>query len=149
MLIARRILVSMLVPALLIALTAGAKPRKMKRLQTGDWGGNHIRLHVTDGGAEIEYDCAHGRINGPLTLDSRGRFSWRGEHNPERPGPTRADDTGSGQSVSYTGWVKGNTMSLTVRRMTMNLTVRSTGANDFIGTFALTRGGGGRVFKCR
>jgi len=140
MLTAARALLLILLTALLIISTASAKPRRMKHLQTGDWGGNHIRLHITDGGAEVEYDCAHGRINGPLTLDSRGRFSWRGAHNLERPGPTRADDTGNAQSVIYTGWVKGDAMNLTVKR---------SGTNESIGTFTLTRGGSGRVFKCR
>ena len=138
--IRRRVLPLLLLPGLLVSLTAGAKPRKVKRLQAGDWGGNHIRLHVTGNGAQIDYDCANGRIDGPLTLDSRGHFSWRGVHNQEHPGPTRADDPGTGQPVTYSGWVKGDTMNLTVKR---------SGTNESIGTFTLTRGGGGRIFKCR
>ena len=28
----------------------------------GTWGGDHISMEVTDSGAEIEYDCAHGSV---------------------------------------------------------------------------------------
>jgi hypothetical protein len=126
--------------SLLVSLTASGKPRKVRRVQTGDWGGNHIRLHVTANGGEIDYDCANGQIESPMTFDSRGHFTWRGVHNQEHPGPTREDDPGTGQPVTYTGWVKGDTMNLTVKRA---------GTNESIGTFTLTRGGGGRIFKCR
>ena len=35
------------------------------KLATGVWGGQHIRAEVTDRGADIEFDCAHGAIDQP------------------------------------------------------------------------------------
>lgn len=76
---------------LVIVSFAAARPRKMQRLQTGSWGGSHIRIEVGPGSATIDYDCANGTINGPLTMDSKGHFTWRGFHNREHGGPIRID----------------------------------------------------------
>jgi len=58
----------------------------------GSWGGDHIGLEVSDTGARVEYDCAHGTIDGVLTLDAQGRFDARGAYVRERGGPVREDD---------------------------------------------------------
>jgi len=113
--------------------------RRSKYMRDGDWGGQHIRMSVTNGSARIEYDCANGTITGPLKVDSRGRFELRGIHNVERGGPARIDDSGGGQAAKYTGWTDGKKMKLTV-------TLVNSGTE--IGTFELTRGSAGRVFKC-
>ena len=46
----------------------------------GSWGGDHLRIDVTPTGATIEYDCAHGTIDEPPSLDRSGRFSAAGTH---------------------------------------------------------------------
>src|SRR5258708_33649930 len=46
------------------------------RVPNGSWGGEHIRLIVTDNGAVIEYDCPAGTVIGPLLLDVFGHFDW-------------------------------------------------------------------------
>ena len=33
-----------------------------KALPNGVWGGEHIRMDVTDSGADIEFDCARGTV---------------------------------------------------------------------------------------
>ena len=125
---------------LLIASAAASKPRKMQRLSTGSWGGPHINIQVGQGSATIEYDCANGTIDGPLTYDSKGRFTWRGTHNREHGGPVRMDETSNGRRAIYTGTVKGETMTLTVKLAD---------TNEVVETFTLKRGGPGRVFKCK
>src|SRR6266513_3205099 len=55
----------------------------------GTWGGQGISMEVTDGGAEINYDCAHGSIADKIVLDSQGHVSARGRHARILPGPTR------------------------------------------------------------
>jgi hypothetical protein len=112
----------------------------MQRISTGSWGGPHIRIEVGPRSATIEYDCANGTIDGPLTFDSRGRFTWRGTHNREHAGPIRADEGSNGQPAVYTGTVKGDTMVLTLKLA---------GSNEVIDRFTLKRGGPGRVFKCK
>ena len=46
---------------LLIAVTA--RTQKMRRIATGVWGGEHIKMKVGAKSATIEYDCANGGIN--------------------------------------------------------------------------------------
>ena len=125
---------------LIITSSAASRPRKMQRISTGSWGAPHIRIEVGQRSATIDYDCANGTIDGPLTLDSKGRFTWRGTHRREGPGPIRVDMETDGQPAIYTGSVKGDTMTLTVKLA---------GSNEVVDTFTLKRGGAGRVFKCK
>jgi hypothetical protein len=125
---------------LLTMSIALAKPHKLRRLQTGMWGGSNIRLNVERASATVEYGCADGTINGPLMIDSKGRFNWTGSHNQQHPGPTRIEDESSGRPAVYSGWVKGDTMTLTVK-------LRN--SEETIGTFTLKLNGGGRVFRCK
>lgn len=125
---------------LLIVPAAAARPRKMQRLQTGTWGGPHIRIEAASGSATIEYDCANGTIDGPLTFDRKGRFSWRGTHNQEHGGPMRMGEESNGRAAIYSGWIKGDTMTLTVRLAD---------SNDVVATYTLKLGASGRVFKCK
>ena len=125
---------------LLITSSAAARPHKMQRLHQGSWGGPHIRIEVGASSATVDYDCANGTIDGPLMMDSKGRFTWRGTHNREHGGPIRVDEKSSGQPAIYTGSVKGTTMTLTVKLA---------GSDEVLGTFTLQRGGPGRIFKCK
>lgn len=125
---------------LLIGSLAAARPRRMQRLQTGSWGGSHIRIEVGPSSATIDYDCANGTINGPLTVDRKGHFAWRGSHNQEHGGPTRIDEQSNGRPAIYSGWIKGDTMTLTVKLA---------GTNEGAQSYTLNRGSAGRVFKCK
>lgn len=125
---------------LLLGFSAGARPRRMQRLQTGTWGGPHIRIEIGPRSATIDYDCATGTIDGPFTIDGKGRFNWRGSHNQEHGGPIRMDEDSNGRPAVYSGSIKGDVMTLTVKYAD---------TNDAISTYTLTRGGAGRVFKCK
>lgn len=105
---------------------------------TGTWGGDHAVLEVTATSASIEFDCAHGTLPAPLTLN-RGSFDVTGDYVQEHGGPIRADETVNRQPARYTGAVSGNTMTLGVR-------LTATGEDR--GTYTLVRGSSGRVFKC-
>jgi hypothetical protein len=125
---------------LLIVSLAAARPRRMQRLQTGNWGGMHVQLQVGPGSATLEYDCANGTINGPLTLDRKGNFTWRGSHNREHGGPIRMDEKSNERPAIYSGVIKDDTMTLTVKLAD---------TNEVLGTYTLKRGSAGRVFKCK
>ena len=107
-------------------------------IMTGSWGGDHAVLDVTATSASIEFDCAHGTLPVPLTLN-RGTFDVTGDFVQEHGGPIRSDETVDRQPARYTGSVNGSTMSLHVR-------LTATGEDR--GTYTLTRGLTGRVFKC-
>src|SRR5712691_11266631 len=106
----------------------------------GIWGGVHIAMEVGDKSAAIEYDCAHGMISERLLVDSEGRFQARGTHVPEHGGPIRKGETAASHPANYSGNVRGKAMTLMVTLAD---------SSESIGTFTLTQGSTGRVFKCR
>ena len=106
------------------------------RVADGTWGATGVRLEVTGDTAVIEFDCAHGTLKGPLTLDGQHRFSVAGAFVRERGGPQREDDPPP-EAATYSGQVEEETMNLAVR----------VGATD-IGAFRLTHGGEARLRKC-
>ena len=110
----------------------------MRRISTGMWGGPHISMKVGAKSATIEYDCANGVINGPLVIDANGNFKLRGTHRAEHGGPIRADESDAGSSATYTGSIKGNQMTLTLKI--------GDGEPE---TFTLEKGKEGELFKCK
>jgi len=110
----------------------------MQRIPTGNWGGQHINIKVTARSATIEYDCATGVIQGPLVVDRNGNFNLRGKHRMERGGPVRANETPREIPATYTGSIRGNTM-------TLNLKV----SDAEVETFTLVKGKEGELFKCK
>ena len=124
--------------SILLFISVTAKTQNMQRIPTGVWGGQHINIEVGEKSARIEYDCASGVIDGPLTVDANGNFKLRGTHRIERGGPIRADDDTKGQPATYTGSIKGNTMTLTLK----------VGDSD-TETFTLEKGKEGELFKCK
>jgi hypothetical protein len=127
------------IAGLLLVASMGATNAQKTRIATGVWGGLHINLEVGSNSAKVEYDCAHGAIDGPLVVDTNGKFELRGSFTPERGGPVRADDTPQPQPASYTGTIKGDTMTLTLK---------VSGADESE-TFTLENGKAGELFKCK
>lgn len=113
-------------------------PQKGRALPPGTWGGLHISLEVTDMGAQINYDCAHGRIDEKIVPDSDGAFEVKGFHTPEHAGPAREDENNE-QPAVYRG---------SIHEDTMTLTVKLSGHDEPVGTFELTRGSAGKIRKC-
>jgi hypothetical protein len=107
-------------------------------VEIGSWGGDHALLAVTANGGTIEFDCAHGVLPAPITLN-HGAFDVAGEYFPEHGGPIRVDDPVVRQPSRYRGTVDG-------RSMTLRVTLIETGQD--VGTYTLTHGASGRVFKC-
>ncbi|HSB29595.1 MAG TPA: hypothetical protein VLE19_17135 [Pyrinomonadaceae bacterium] len=123
------------------AFVAGlAHSEEMQRIADGVWGGQHIQVDVSSESAKVEFDCAHGTIEGPLTVDANGDFSWRGTFARERGGPITSDDKDSSQPAVYSGSIKEQTMTLAVRLAS---------EKEPLDTFVLTRGKAGQIRKCR
>lgn len=125
-------------------MTQGGKRTVRRRapdtLMPGVWGGRHIRFEVTEGGANVEYDCAHGTVEGKIVVDARGRFNVYGTHYEERGGPVRLGREAKGYRVRLSGRVGGSLLKLTVTRP---------GTRELIGTFNLARDREPELFKCR
>ena len=123
---------------LLLVVSVSAKIQKMQHIPSGLWGGQHISINVGPKYAKIEYDCASGVINGPLVVDASGHFNLRGTHSMERGGPVRENDNPPEHPATYTGTIKGNTMTLTLK----------VGDSDEE-TFTLEKGKPGELVKCK
>lgn len=105
----------------------------------GQWGAQGVSMEVSDSGATLDFDCAHGSISEAMVPDSSGKFVVKGFFATEHPGPIREGEDTSGQPATYTGAVDGQTLTLTIRL---------TGTSETIGTFTLTYGKMGRIRKC-
>lgn len=110
------------------------------KLANGVWGGQHIRFEVTDKGAVIEFDCANGTIDVPITLDDKGGFDVKGKFAAEHAGPTRRDEEDNGRAVRYVGRVSDKELTLAISDLS---------TKENLGSFTLTHGNEGRLMKCR
>lgn len=107
---------------------------------TGSWGGQHIRLDITQAGATVEYDCAMGSIHEPLVPDENGKFEARGTYVFEPGGPYHLGEPPLKEHPAlYRGWTNGSEMRLTVILL-------DTGAEA--GTFSLGLGREPMLEKC-
>ena len=111
-----------------------------KAVPNGVWGGEHIRMEVSDSGADIEFDCARGSISQPLQLDDKGRFKVQGIYMAETPAPAAVDGglPASGVKATYTGTLSGSSLRLEVYIE----------GQDRPRTFDLVQGDQGQLAKC-
>jgi hypothetical protein len=107
-------------------------------LAAGEWGGKHVRMEVSEGGAMLAFDCAKGSIARPVTLDAEGRFSTEGEFVRQGFGPHNEDVAPKSQRAVYSGVVRDHSMTLII-------TLAET--KEEVGAFTLTRGSRGRLWK--
>jgi hypothetical protein len=113
---------------------------KTDTLPAGVWGGQHVRAEVTPGGAQFEFDCAHGAVAQAIMLDRNGNFDVAGKFATEHAGPVLRDEESNDRPVRYSG---------SVQDQEMTLTITDTNTKEVIGTFTLKRGSDGRLMKCR
>jgi hypothetical protein len=109
-------------------------------LPQGTWGGEHITMVVKTSGAELEFDCASGKITSPIELDRTGSFTARGQFRAEHGGPVRRDEATSVTNALYAGNVEGNSL---------NLVVTVGDEKQPVGSFTLSKNAIGRLMKCR
>jgi hypothetical protein len=104
------------------------------------WGGEHVRLQVTETGAVLDFDCSSGAILRPLVANAQGAFKVRGTITRERGGPVRQDSSNTAAPATYSGAVNGDTMKL-------RITIGS--QNESTEDFVLVRDKPGHIVKCR
>jgi hypothetical protein len=114
-----------------VALVGGcAAFRPLATPVTGEWGGEHVQLKLTESGGTLAYDCATGTIGGPLRLDADGVFSAVGTH-AARKGRVEAEGAvPPTYRVRYAGVVRGARMRLHGR----------VDNGEVLGPFSLRRG---------
>jgi hypothetical protein len=110
-----------------------------KAVPNGVWGGENIRMKVTDGGADIEFGCARGTISQRLVLDAHGHFKLQGTYKAETPAPASdGGPSGPGAPATYTGVLNGSSLRLEVLIE----------GQDMPRTFDLVQGDQGHLAKC-
>ena len=119
--------------------TSNVAAQQEARMTKGTWGGNHISMEVTEEGAQVEYDCAHGTISEPIKVDGQGKFSAKGTHVKQRGGPVRLGSEEKAEPVIYSGTTDGKTATITIT---------NSATEEVIGTFSLTLGKRSRIVKC-
>ncbi|HKO34999.1 MAG TPA: hypothetical protein VJV21_00875 [Pyrinomonadaceae bacterium] len=119
-------------------MNANVKTVNQSRDLRGTWGGQGIAMEVTDAGATIEYDCAHGRITERIAPGGDGKFEAKGVFVRERGGPQRQGEDNE-EPAAYAGSIKDEMMTLTAKLAQ---------TNESVGTFTLTQGKTGRIRKC-
>ena len=108
--------------------------------QSAIWGGDHVQMEVARGGADLEFDCATGRITEAIP-EKDGTFSLKGTFTPERSGPSR--DGAAAIQATYSGAIKNDTL-------TLRIVLTGSGNNDRQEmNYSLVRGQQGNVRKCR
>jgi hypothetical protein len=81
----------------------------------GDFfGGEGVLLNIRDFGADLEWDCAAGRIKEAFETAGDGSFDLEGTHTSGVGGPIREDDPPRAEAARYTGRLSGSRMTLTV-----------------------------------
>lgn len=129
------------------AIREAEPTRPPARVLAGTWGGEHVRLESTEHGGQLEFDCAHGSIEEPLSLDDEGRFSVKGTYLREHPGPLRPGREAGAHPATYSGEVHGTRMTLRV--LLSGRSESESESDESIGPFALTFATTGRIRKCR
>lgn len=99
---------------LLLALAACAGVPSAGVPLTGRWGGQHVGLELGPAGGTLDYDCAAGRIDGPLLPRADGSFEASGTHTPGTGGPERFGVIPPSHPARYSGVVRGDRMTLRV-----------------------------------
>jgi len=115
----------------------------VRRLAPGVWGGEGLRLDVAQNGADLEFDCARGRITEPLIVDSKGRFHAKGFFE-RQSGAIRKDSRPASFQTVYAGTVEGDTMQLEFTLPGDD----GSGETRTKGPFTLVRGDSGHLRKC-
>ncbi len=129
----------MFAPALLLLLAAGCASVPPAGVPlTGRWGGDHAGLELTPTGGTLDYDCAAGRIDGPLLSRADGTFQASGTHTPGTGGPERVGVVPPSFAARYDGAVRGDRMTLQVRVENGVL----------VGPFMLRRGAEPMLMRC-
>jgi hypothetical protein len=101
-------------PAVVIGLAALAGcSGTIIGISTGEsFGGVGVLLVVREVGADLEFDCATGRIEEPMTFSADGTFDVAGTFTPGTGGPVREDDPPIPEAARYMGVLRGDRLTL-------------------------------------
>jgi hypothetical protein len=123
----------------LLGLLGGCAGEPVGIVQGDVFGGEGIQLTVREVGADLEWDCAVGRIEEPFRLSDEGFFDLDGTRTSGIGGPIREDDPPRPEEARYRGRVSGSSMTLSVELPARGLT---------LGPYGLRYGEEGVLRRC-
>jgi hypothetical protein len=132
-------------------IASNSVKKKTTALPQGIWGGPHVILTVSESGATLEFDCAHGAIDQEIVLDANDRFEVRGTYEGEASAATdisisKEDSSGVSKAATATGHPARYTGEVNGRIMTLTATLSDTATS--LGPFTLKSGATPRLKKC-
>jgi hypothetical protein len=91
-------------------------PVEPEILGPGAWGGRGAALRVAENRAEVEFDCAMGRIDESIEIQADGAFFASGLYFRDPGGPGRVGDPDPpGVPAKYSGFRKGSKIHLSIQ----------------------------------
>ena len=121
--------------AIVLAACASTPPAGVP--VTGEWGGTHVGLILTQAGGKLDYDCAAGTIE-PVVPRRGGSFEVDGTHTPGWGGPEIEGQVLPTYRTRFSGTVRGD-------RMTLQGRVEN---GVLLGPFTLRRDTEPIIFRC-
>ena len=114
---------SFLAAILALPILAGCSNDPVGIVPGDFFGGEGVLLTVREFGADLEWDCAAGRIEEPFEIAPDGFFDLQGTHTPGVGGPIREDDPPRAEAARYTGRLSGSRMTLSVHLIERDVTL--------------------------
>ena len=111
----------------------------------GMWGGPHVGLAFQGGLADVQFDCASGTIDDPVSPGPDGSFSVKGTYRTGAPGPVKVGQFFKSQDAVYSGQIGKIAGKNAPRTMTLNVTFED---GTTVGPFALTEGMAPQLTRC-
>lgn len=104
----------------------------------GVWGGPHAGIEFAGGLADVQFDCASGTIDEPITPVAGGKFLVKGTYRAGAPGPIRVGQIFKSEPARYSGEVVEHVM-------TLNVALEDGTA---LGPFTMTEGEAPQLTRC-
>jgi hypothetical protein len=104
----------------------------------GVWGGAHAAIEFQGGLADVQFDCASGTIDEPITPGAGGKFLAKGTYRAGAPGPIRVGQIFTSQPARYSGDVVEHVM-------TLNVALED---GTTLGPFTMTEGQAPQLTRC-
>jgi len=111
----------------------------------GIWGGHHVGIEFAGGLADVQFDCASGTIDDPLSPGPDGSFSVKGTYRTGAPGPIKVGQFFKSQPAVFAGTVMKPADKGATRVMTLNVALEDGTA---LGPFTLTEGMPPQITRC-
>jgi hypothetical protein len=110
----------------------------------GAWGGPHAGLAFQGGLAEVQFDCASGTVDDPITPAKDGSFSAKGTYRTGTAGPVKVGQFFKSQGAIYSGRI-AKAAKEAPQVMTLNVALEDGTA---LGPFTLTEGTPPQITRC-